>query len=196
MRQTPLRKSRAVSTLILAGAAVALAGCDGGTEEAKLYSSAEACKTEMAAAQCEQEWKAAQEEHQRTAPKFADKAQCEQEFGAERCQQVEQKHADGSSGGSFFMPFMMGYMMSNMLGGSARPIYVDQQGYARSGGATVTRFPDAAAATPGSTWRTTAAVDRTVLRNPAAPAGLIAPGQRSYGGFGSTGSRAMMSGGS
>lgn len=194
-----MRKSRAVSTLILAGAAMALSGCDAGTEEAKLYSSAETCKTEMAAEQCEQEWKAAQEEHLRTAPKFTDKAQCEQEFGAERCQAVEQKHADGQSAGSgagsFFMPLMMGYMMGNMLGGGARPVYVDQQGYARSGGATVTRFPDAAAAAPGSSWRTTAAVDRTVLRNPAPPAGLIAPGQRSYGGFGSTGSRAAMSGG-
>lgn len=195
-----MRKSRAVSTLILAGAAVALGGCDGGTEEAKIYSSADSCKTEMAAAQCEQEWKAAQEEHQRTAPKFADKAQCEQEFGAARCQEVTKTNADGSpvtgsGAGSFFMPFMMGYMMSNMLGGSARPIYVDQQGYARSGGATVTRFPDAAAATSGASWRTTASVDRMVLSNPAPPAGLIAPGQRSYGGFGATGSRAMMSGG-
>lgn len=199
-----MRKSRTVSTLILAGAAVALAGCDAGTEEAKLYSSVDTCKTEMAAEQCEQEWKAAQEEHLRTAPQFADKAQCEQEFGAESCQQVEQKTAEGqatgsqatgSSAGSFFMPLMMGYMMGNMMSGGARPVYVDRQGYARSGGATVAKFPDAAAAKPGSSWRTTAAVDRSVLRNPAPAAGVIAPGARSYGGFGSTGSRAAMSGG-
>lgn len=94
-------------------------------------------KLEMA---CVDDWKKAEEEHVKNAPRFSDLASCEAEFGAGNCGAPAQDAAaaapgtvivQNDGGGSAFMPFMMGYMLSNMMQSSA-PAYPDRSGGWRS----------------------------------------------------------------
>ncbi|MDH3704245.1 MAG: DUF1190 domain-containing protein, partial [Alphaproteobacteria bacterium] len=58
------------------------------------------------------------------APKYNSKADCEADFGAERCETAPYR---SSGGGSVFMPLMMGYMMGSMIAGRSsvvsQPLY-------------------------------------------------------------------------
>ncbi len=150
-----MRKSRYVTFLL---AAATLSACDqnSGTTDAVLYSDPSTCSKDMDAGICNTAFEAAQAEHLQQAPKFASQAECEA-AGFQQCEQAEVKTADGSSGGGFFMPMMMGYMMGRMLGGggmqpqpgaagrpntpaTARPVYSDRAGYLHAGGAPVGRL--------------------------------------------------------
>lgn len=99
-------------------------------------------KLEMA---CVEDWKKAEEEHVKNAPRFSDLASCEAEFGAGNCGAPGQSASGGGSapvivqndGGSSFMPFMMGYMLSNMMQPSY-PAYADRSGGWRSTTPSVT----------------------------------------------------------
>jgi uncharacterized protein YgiB involved in biofilm formation len=59
------------------------------------------------------------------APKYTSQQDCEADFGAEQCEASAQHQTQ--SGGSIFMPLMMGYMMGSMLGGrsgvASQPLY-------------------------------------------------------------------------
>ena len=61
------------------------------------------------AAQCETAYNEALVEAQRTGPKYNSQRDCESEFGANQCTYVRR------DSGSFFMPFMAGYMLSNLM---------------------------------------------------------------------------------
>lgn len=150
-----MRKSRYVTFLL---AAATLSACDqnsGDTMDAVLYSDPSTCAKEMDANLCNEAYTAAQTEHVQQAPKFASQAECEA-AGFSQCQQTEVKTADGT-GGSFFMPMMMGYMMGRMMSPgmpganrmgtptTARPVYSDRGGYLYAGGNSVGRVA------PGST---------------------------------------------
>lgn len=111
-----------------------------------------------AADACRAGFDGAQAQHLAQAPRFADKASCEAQFGPERCQ------PHSGSQGSWFMPMLMGYMMGRTLGGAASytPVYRDSQGYTVTpGGRTVDvggarSAPGAATATTTATTTTTA----------------------------------------
>ena len=120
-----MRKSRYVTFLI---AAATLSACDQNNSDgtdAMLYSDPSACSKEMDANTCNEAYAVAQTEHVQQAPKFATQAECEA-AGFSQCQVTEVKTAEGT-GGSFFMPMMMGYMMGNMMGGGRssfnQPVY-------------------------------------------------------------------------
>jgi uncharacterized protein YgiB involved in biofilm formation len=110
------------------------------------------------------------------APKFASKQECETEFGAARCEQAPQRT---SSGGSMFMPLMMGYMMGSMIGGrgfgNSQPLY-----RTRSNPGTFRTSDNKAAGR--STGRTQVA--KSSMARPTSKAST-----RSRGGFGSSGRR-------
>ena len=72
--------------------------------------------------------KEAQDQHAAVAPKYASQADCQADFGAGKCEQTPYRT---SSGGSVFMPLMMGYMMGSMIGGRrsmmSQPLYRSSQ---------------------------------------------------------------------
>ena len=82
------------------------------TVPALTYASAEACKTagEVPAADCDTAWVTAQEDHAANAPRYGDKADCEAEYGAGNCET-----RTSSGGGSFFMPFLTGMIVGQMM---------------------------------------------------------------------------------
>lgn len=112
--------------------AISLSACEDNRPDAAMFSSAEQCmdnRPEGASdwnAQCTAAFEKAELEHAKLAPRYDSVEVCEQQHGVGRCDSA----ASGDSGGSFFMPFMMGYMMSNFMSGSSsqsvtsgRPVY-------------------------------------------------------------------------
>jgi uncharacterized protein YgiB involved in biofilm formation len=112
-----MRKSFSIKPLAIGVAGVLLSACSTNKEEAVVYNTLDDCISENpnAAAQCETAYQSALDEAARTGPKYNSSSDCEYEFGPNQCQQVR------TSSGSFFMPFMAGYMVSSLL--SPRPYY-------------------------------------------------------------------------
>ncbi|KYO53480.1 DUF1190 domain-containing protein [Tistrella mobilis] len=193
-----MRRSRAVTTLLIAGTALTLAGCGEDTEQVKIYGTSEACSAEMTAADCAAAEAEAREAHIATAPRFDSLAACEEDFGADGCQPVPQQQA--SSGGSFFMPAFAGFMLGRMMGGGGgfhgRPVYVDRNGYMYSGADRFgqTRRENVFRNGRPTNWAGSANVARSTVSNPVKPAGTVSPARRS-GGFGATGARGYSFGG-
>lgn len=95
-------------------------------------------QTEVAADQCKLAYQQALAEHQKLAPRFDDKVECDKEF--QNCTAVEENgrtHYNPPMGG-----FLMGYLIGNALGGrggygvgGASPLYRDYRGgYYKPGG--------------------------------------------------------------
>lgn len=105
-----MRKGFMLKPLALGVAAIMLSAC-GDSEEAKIYKSVDECSSDNPdnVQACEAAYQQAQQEAKRTAPKYNSRQDCEYDFGAEQCRSVQ------SSSGSFFMPFMAGYMLSNLM---------------------------------------------------------------------------------
>jgi uncharacterized protein YgiB involved in biofilm formation len=117
-----MRKGFNVKPLALGVASVILSGCGGEKEDATIYTSLEDCKQDYpdAIERCEAAYQTAVEEAMRTSPRFSSEYDCEHEFGPNQCQYVN----NGS--GSFFMPFMAGYMVSSLLSPNryySQPLY-------------------------------------------------------------------------
>ena len=171
-----MRKSRYVTFLLAGAAATTRVACDqnNGAEESMMYSDPSTCAKEMDAQSCNEGFETARTEHVAQAPKFTSQAECEA-VGFSPCEQAEVKTADGGSGGSFFMPMMMGYMMGRMLspgaGAMSRPVYSDKSGYLYSRGANVGRVQ------PGATSLGPQGMATRVTTR-----GGFGGGARSYGG--------------
>jgi uncharacterized protein YgiB involved in biofilm formation len=110
----------------MSATALTLAACDN-PEEVAVFENAQQCATQdgFDIAACEANMKQAQQEHVRVAPKYTSVADCEADFGEGQCEDAPQRT---SSGGSVFMPLMMGYMMGNMMAGrsagvATQPLY-------------------------------------------------------------------------
>lgn len=141
-----MKRSKCITLTLLTGATLVVTGCK--EEKPSFYKDSSACMEELKdSAACQEAEKAALAEHEKTAPKFTSKEECEQKFGAENCVQPPdtQRGATASpSGGGFFMPMMMGYMMGRMGGGgglfgggnrwATQPLYRDRNGNAYAGG--------------------------------------------------------------
>lgn len=117
-----MRKGFSVKPLALGVASVILSGCGAEKEDATIYTSLEDCKQDYPGAveRCEAAYQTAVDEAMRTSPRFSSEYDCEHEFGPNQCQQVN------NGGGSFFMPFMAGYMVSSLLSPSryySQPLY-------------------------------------------------------------------------
>ena len=72
----------------------------------------------------------AQQTHIAAAPKYTSQADCEADFGAEKCELAPQRT---TSGGSVFMPLMAGYMMGSMLSGGGRGLHARRPERAEDG---------------------------------------------------------------
>lgn len=110
--------SRVIACLVLGTSAFALSGCQSNNSDAVLFDSDLDCQTSdtlpegMTPAQCEEQKVAAKAEYLETAPRYDALDVCEEQHGVGNC---EVDPAITSSGGSSFMPFMAGYMISNVL---------------------------------------------------------------------------------
>lgn len=192
------RRSAYISTLLIGGAAaMALSACDGGDTveqtQAQIFPTIEACKVEFSAEECDLAFEQSRQLHQQNAPQFTDQAACEAQMGAGACQQTVVTQPNGSVS-SVFMPALMGFMLARALqpGGPSyypRPIYVDRDGYMRSGNANVGQVPGGREAFRNSTRSTT-------VTTPVNRSGQVAQPSRSTnrGGFGSS-SRGFSGGG-
>lgn len=122
-----MRKGFSVKPLALGIATIFLSSC-GNKQEATVYTSPEDCSSanpEMAE-QCNAAYKDAVAEAERTGPKYNSQRDCEGEFGSNQCRNVQ------SSSGSFFMPFMAGYMLSNLMsprGYHSQPMFTSHSPY-------------------------------------------------------------------
>jgi uncharacterized protein YgiB involved in biofilm formation len=154
--------------LALAIAALSLAACTA-KEEVKVVASVDDCKsnTSLTVEQCEAAYAKAVAEAERTGPKYRARADCEAEFGYQRCQQ--------SHRGGLFMPLMAGFMVGNLLnnnrGYSYNPVYQYRSGSSYSNNRLMTA-DGSVIGSPGkssysvnpSTLKSKPSVTRTVSR--------------------------------
>ncbi|MFT4993206.1 MAG: hypothetical protein ACI965_000224 [Paraglaciecola sp.] len=109
---TRMRKGFSPKPLAVGIAAIFLSACGEEQKQATVYTSVDDCmkNNPQQSETCQTAYKDALKEAQRTGPKYNSQRDCEAEFGYDQCNQVQQRQ-----GGSFFMPLMAGYMLSNML---------------------------------------------------------------------------------
>lgn len=122
-----MRKGFAPKPVAVGIAAVFLSAC-GERQEAAVYTTAEDCIDDnpQYSAQCKTAYQEALIEAERTGPKYASERDCENEFGSNQCRTVN------TQSGSFFMPFMAGYMLSNIMsprGYYYQPMYTSYSRY-------------------------------------------------------------------
>ncbi len=108
---------------LLGATALTLVACGEANEDVLAYNSVEACVKagQQDEAICESEFAKAQKLHSEVAPRYNSGNDCYSDFGYDRCYRHRR-----SSGGSIWLPFMMGYMLAPR-GGSAfistQPLY-------------------------------------------------------------------------
>ena len=157
---------------------IALTGCEEAKVDALVFESLEQCldDTTMSRGDCEANYKEARDQHAAVAPKYNSEADCLADFGAGQCEKAPYQT---QSGGSIFMPLMMGYMMGSMLGG--RRSMVSQPLYRTSKNPGVFRTADSrnAGATTGRTQ-----VSKSATSRPSFKSSTV-----SRGGFGASGRR-------
>jgi uncharacterized protein YgiB involved in biofilm formation len=127
---TSMRKSFSVKPLALGVAAIFLSSC-GDKQEASVFTSVNDCTDANPefAEKCKAAYEDALKEAERTGPKYNTQRDCESEFGNNQCNVVQ----NGS--GSFFMPFMAGYMLSNLMsprGYYSQPMFTSRNSSYRS----------------------------------------------------------------
>ncbi len=153
-----MRRSRSIKlTLLSSVGALTLLACDQADPLAKagFVADAKECTKAADADQCRQALADARAEHMKSAPAFASKESCEENFGAANCEpQTKLASAGGESrppgsggagggqtthesGTGMFVPLMMGMMMGRMMGGGGlmgQPVYRDAGNTAYAGG--------------------------------------------------------------
>ena len=128
INKTRMRKAFSVKPLALGIAAIFLSACGEEKEQATIYTNADECAAANPSMveQCQAAYQQALAEAERTAPKYNSAQDCETDFGANQC------HVVRNESGSFFMPFMAGYMLSNLLsprGYYSQPMFTSYSGY-------------------------------------------------------------------
>lgn len=125
---TRMRKHFALKPLALGIASVFLAACGEQKQDAIIYTSLDDCKNDYpdAVDRCEAAYQTALNEAARTSPRFNSEYDCEYEFGPNQCREVN------SGSGSVFMPFMAGFMVSQLLSPNryySQPMYTSFSPY-------------------------------------------------------------------
>ena len=122
-----MKRWNTIAAVMLMGVSVfALSACEEPKVEAAVFDSLQQCINDPSVPreECEQNFKEASSQHAAVAPKYTSAADCQADFGDGKCEQAPYRT---SSGGSVFMPLMMGYMMGSMIGGRrsmmSQPLY-------------------------------------------------------------------------
>lgn len=134
----PRKRSNKVALVAMgmSVSAFALTGCEEKVD-AFQYASVDGCITSGAftEAECTERFQVAQTEHERAAPRYQSRADCEVEHGVEACAPREGEQTAQSAGSGLWMPLMIGWMMGRSLGGpvATQPLYRSPQaGMART----------------------------------------------------------------
>jgi len=108
------RSKKAALVLMVPAATFLFTGCGEEREQAMVYTDVKGCvQSSMSSAeQCQADFQTAAALHPQVAPKYLSKDECETDFGAGKCETAPQQT---TSGGSVFMPLMMGYMAGQMM---------------------------------------------------------------------------------
>jgi uncharacterized protein YgiB involved in biofilm formation len=180
-----MKRSKSIKLALMGVSVLALSACDQPQEAAAIFENVDECaKFEgFDLEQCRQNWDVAEQEHVRTAPKYTDIADCQADFGEAQCEKAPQQT---SSGGSVFMPMMMGYMMGSMLSGGGRSNVATQPLYRSKDDPSNFRTGDNQKVS-GKTGITQVA--STTARAPSTKTSTV-----SRGGFGTTAMRTSTSG--
>lgn len=121
-----MKRSKSIALVTMGASAIVLSACEEPQVDALVFDTLQQCLADqdLTREQCEANYQEALKRHVVAAPKYTSRDACEADFGAENCEQAPQRT---QSGGSVFMPLMMGYMMGSMLGGRAgvvpQPLY-------------------------------------------------------------------------
>lgn len=113
--------------------AFALTGCEEKVD-AFQFGNVENCivSGDFTEAECNERFNIAQTEHERVAPRYQSRADCEAEHGAAACEPRTASNQSNpgsgetaSSGGGLWMPLMIGWMMGRAIGGpvATQPLY-------------------------------------------------------------------------
>lgn len=147
-----MKRSRTI-TLVLLGTTglVTLTACDqpDPTSAGNFYRDQQQCERSNDPDACRQALADARAQHLQTAPAFTNKSECEAKFGVDNCQETQERPGQApagvqeASGGGWFLPVMMGYMMGRTLNGfGAQPVYRDTSNTAYTGNKTLGRVND------------------------------------------------------
>jgi uncharacterized protein YgiB involved in biofilm formation len=112
-----MKKSRAIRLVLLGSTGLTLAACtQKPPSDATFFAKVEDCIPVKGEAACQAAFlKSESSSWDADAPRFTQKEQCEAEFGAGNCETRQPR-----TGGSFFMPMIMGHMMGSSFN---RPVY-------------------------------------------------------------------------
>lgn len=131
-----MKRSRSIRLVLLGTTGLLLlGGCNQQDPLARndFFESEQQCAQANDASACRQALMDARREHARTAPAFQSREACEARFGLDNCAEARQTPSPeqvqppqsgepqqtAQSGGSWFMPVMLGYMMGRAMGGAA-----------------------------------------------------------------------------
>lgn len=112
------RSKKAALVLMVPATTLMLAGCGEEREQAAVvFATPTECAQSLvvSSAQCEADFAAAEALHPQVAPKYVNQQECEADFGAGQCETAPYQT---SSGGSVFMPMMMGFLAGQLMGGA------------------------------------------------------------------------------
>ena len=122
-----MKRWNSISVVGLMGvSAIALTACEEPKVDAAIFDNLQQCIDDrgIPSDQCEQSYREARTQHAAVAPKYSSELDCQADFGVGKCEQAPYRT---SSGGSVFMPLMMGYMMGSFIGGRrtmmSQPLY-------------------------------------------------------------------------
>ncbi|WP_375449905.1 DUF1190 domain-containing protein [uncultured Devosia sp.] len=109
------RRSPLLALGTIAASSLALASCAGDPPAEVMFTSAQQCiEAGMDQQVCQTGYQDAMQAHLASAPRFDGLAACEAEYGAGQCAPAPAA-ANTGGGGSFFIPFLAGYMMSSAI---------------------------------------------------------------------------------
>jgi uncharacterized protein YgiB involved in biofilm formation len=126
-----MKRSRTAALLLMGTAPLLLTACDRNEAREGLYTSVEACVAQTNdSSTCNQAFAKAEQEAVATAPRFANREECEASYGKEKCAE----RSDGNNH-SFFGPLMTGFFLSQMMrngvaanGFNSAPAFRDSNG--------------------------------------------------------------------
>ena len=164
-----MKRSGAITLLLLGAAACKPENPD---VAEGIYATADECRVQnpsdaAVGEECDKGFQFAKEEHEKTAPRYPSKEDCEVQHGSCQAGPHYAHSPQGSSSSSWFMPYMIGYLMGQR--NQAAPVYNLRDADARRGGAskvivggTGPRANTVATTTPGA--RTSSPSTPTVAR--------------------------------
>lgn len=133
------RSKKAALVLMVPAATLLLAGCGEEREEAMVFSNPTECAQSAltTSAQCDADFATAKALHPQVSPKYISQQECETDFGAGQCEVAPQQT---SSGHSFFMPMMMGYLAGQMSNSARQQSFQTSSGSNAGNSAYASRY--------------------------------------------------------